>query len=85
GYGKVKNLNLSQIKQLDAGSWFNKANPKLAKSEYINAKVPTLNEILTRYGNKANYYIETKSPDVYPGMESQLLQTLKQHGLLSKT
>ncbi|MFU0762149.1 glycerophosphodiester phosphodiesterase [Staphylococcus pasteuri] len=85
GHGKVKNLNLSQIKQLDAGSWFNKANPKLAKSEYINAKVPTLDEILTRYGNKANYYIETKSPDVYSGMESQLLQTLKQHGLLSKT
>ena len=40
-------------------------------------KYPLLDEILERYGPNANYYIETKSPDVYPGMEEQLLTSLK--------
>ena len=46
-------------------------------------KVPTLDEILERYGPNANYCIETKSPDVYPGMEEQLLASLKKHHLLN--
>ncbi|MEJ7368310.1 glycerophosphodiester phosphodiesterase family protein, partial [Staphylococcus epidermidis] len=60
-------------------------HPKMAKPEYQNAKVPTLDEILSRYGKQANYYIETKSPNVYPGMEEQLLQTLQKHDLLNKS
>ncbi|MEX2948086.1 glycerophosphodiester phosphodiesterase [Staphylococcus warneri] len=85
GHGKVKNLTLAQIKELNAGEWFNQLHPKMAKPEYQNAKVPTLDEILSRYGKQANYYIETKSPNVYPSMEDQLLQTLQKHDLLNKT
>ncbi len=60
-----------------------KKYPKYARASYKNAKVPTLDEILERYGPNANYYIETKSPDVYPGMEEQLLASLKKHHLLN--
>ncbi|UBH16107.1 hypothetical protein LAU40_03920 [Macrococcus armenti] len=52
GHGKIKELTIKEIKQLDAGSWFDK--------KYINEKIPTLNEILDRYGSEANYYIEIK-------------------------
>lgn len=38
---------------------------------------------MTRYGTDANYYIETKQPDVYPGMEQQLLDTLNRHNMLT--
>lgn len=85
GHGRVDHYTLKQLKQLDAGSWFNKANPKYANKKYKNAKVPTLDEILDRYGKNANYYIETKSPDVYPGMEKQLLNTLARHGMLTNS
>ncbi|RIN18325.1 glycerophosphodiester phosphodiesterase [Staphylococcus warneri] len=85
GHGKVKDLTLAQIKGLNAGAWFNQLHPKMAKPEYQNAKVPTLDEILSRYGKQDNYYIETKSPNVYPGMEEQLLQTLQKHDLLNKS
>ena len=68
---------------MDVGSWFNKKYPKYAKKEYKGAKIPTLEEILDRYGDNANYYIETKSPDVYPGMEEKLLHSLEKHNLLS--
>ncbi|WP_213470178.1 glycerophosphodiester phosphodiesterase [Staphylococcus caprae] len=83
GHGRVDHYTLKQLKKLDAGSWFNKAHPEYANKKYKNAKVPTLDEILSRYGKNANYYIETKSPNVYPGMEKQLLNTLNQHGMLS--
>lgn len=83
GTGAVKDKTLSEIKQLDAGSWFNEANPTLAKKEYVGLQVPTLKEIFSIYGKHANYYIETKSPEVYPGMEQKLLDTLKEYGLSS--
>ena len=83
GHGRVEDYTLDELKKLDAGSWFNKQHPNLAKSEYKNAKVPTLDEILSRYGKNANYYIETKSPDVYPGMENQLIQSLNKYGMLT--
>ncbi|HBQ76245.1 MULTISPECIES: glycerophosphodiester phosphodiesterase [Exiguobacterium] len=83
GTGAVKDKTLAEIKKLDAGSWFNEANPTLAKKSYVGLKVPTLQEVLSKYGKHANYYIETKSPEVYPGMEQKLLDVLKQNGLSS--
>ncbi len=84
GTGAVKDKTLAQIKRLDAGSWFNETYPAYANAKYKGLKVPTLNEIFDRYGKQANYYIETKSPEVYPGMEKKLLDTLRRHGLSSK-
>lgn len=83
GTGAVKDKTLEEIKELDAGSWFNEANPSLARKEYAGLKVPTLEEIFSTYGKHANYYIETKSPEVYPGMEEKLLNTLKAYDLSS--
>ncbi|WP_371816353.1 glycerophosphodiester phosphodiesterase [Exiguobacterium sp. s125] len=83
GTGAVKDKTLAEIKRLDAGSWFNTANPEYAKDEYKGLQVPTLDEIFDTYGKHANYYIETKSPEVYPGMEEKLLKTLQRHGLSS--
>ncbi|SFS84838.1 glycerophosphodiester phosphodiesterase [Marininema halotolerans] len=85
GTGPVKDHTLAQIKTLDAGSWFNQAYPKLANKEYVGQKVLTLDEVLDYFGNGAKYYIETKAPEVYPGMEKELLATLKAHHLLDQS
>ncbi|MDN4593510.1 glycerophosphodiester phosphodiesterase [Polycladomyces subterraneus] len=82
GTGYVKDHTLSEIKQLDAGSWFNEAYPQYAKPEYKGLKVPTLEEVLDHFGHSANYYIETKSPETYPGMEEKLLEALNRHHLI---
>lgn len=81
GTGRVDHYTLAELKKLDAGSWFNQKYPEYQNSQYVGQQVPTLDEIFHRYGTHANYYIETKSPDVYPGMEEKLLQKLHQHGL----
>lgn len=84
GSGLVKELTLAEVKQLDAGSWFNEKYPQYAKSEYEGLKVPTLEEVLQKFGKQANYYIETKSPDVYPGMEAKLLDVLEANKMIDK-
>lgn len=82
GTGLVKDLTLAEIKKLDAGTWFNEKYPQLAKKKYEGLTVPTLEEVFMKFGRQANYYIETKSPDVYPGMEEELLQVLKENKLV---
>ncbi|KSU61914.1 glycerophosphodiester phosphodiesterase [[Bacillus] enclensis] len=81
GTGQVKDHTLEEIKSLDAGSWFNAAYPEKAKDEYNGLQVQTLQEVIEHFGKNKNYYIETKSPDVYPGMEEKLLEILKDYNL----
>ncbi|WP_426952138.1 glycerophosphodiester phosphodiesterase [Bacillus mycoides] len=84
GTGLVRNYTLTEIKQLDAGSFFNEKYPDLAKEEFKHAKVPTLAEIIETFGHNANYYIETKSPDEYPGMEEKLLEIINHYHINDK-
>ncbi|MDE5416280.1 glycerophosphodiester phosphodiesterase [Alkalihalobacterium chitinilyticum] len=81
GKGAVKDLTIEEIKSLDAGSWFNTRNPGKAKEEYVGLEVPTLEEIFQRFGRSTNYYIETKSPALYPGMEETLLELMDAYKL----
>ncbi|WP_342719595.1 glycerophosphodiester phosphodiesterase [Bacillus paramycoides] len=84
GTGLVKEHTLEEIKQLNAGSFFNEKHPSLAKKEFEDATVPTLEEIIETFGRNANYYIETKSPDKYTGMEEKLLEIIKQYEINDK-
>ncbi|WP_066173742.1 glycerophosphodiester phosphodiesterase [Bacillus marinisedimentorum] len=85
GTGKVRNKTIKEIKELDAGSWFNEKYPDQAKTAYEGLKVPTLEEIFQRYGKDVRYYIETKSPDAYPGMEEKLLELIKEYQLMGES
>ncbi|MBG9854203.1 Glycerophosphoryl diester phosphodiesterase [Bacillus cereus] len=84
GTGLVKEHTLEEIKQLNTGSFFNEKHPPVAKKEFENANVPTLEEIIKTFGHNANYYIETKSPDEYPSMEEKLLEIIKHYGINDK-
>ncbi|PLR77425.1 glycerophosphodiester phosphodiesterase [Bacillus sp. V3-13] len=81
GTGFVKDYTLAEIKELDAGSWFNEKYPELARKEYVGLKVPTLEEVIQTFGKGSRYYIETKSPEVYPGMEEKLIEILNKYKL----
>ena len=79
--GRVIDHTLAQVRACDAGSWFNAAHPDRARADYVEARVPTLDEVLARYADRASFYIETKNPEEAPGMEQALLQLLDHHGL----
>ena len=79
--GPVRAKTLAQIKTCDVGTWFNETYPRYAKPEYAGERIPTLEEVFQRYGQRANYYIETKSPETADRMEERLLALLDEHGL----
>lgn len=84
----VEDFTLAELKQLDAGSWFNKAFPQRARPKFAGVKVLTLEEILTiaeSGTNKPSVYIETKSPHLHPGYEAELVDVLKRHNWLGKS
>jgi glycerophosphoryl diester phosphodiesterase len=80
--GLVKNLTLKEIKKLDAGSWFNEAFPEKKSTDFTGLQIPTLREVLDRFGTDSKFFIETKSPEVYPGMEEKLIDLLNEYNLI---
>lgn len=80
--GAVGTKTLAQLKTCDMGSWFNEAYPDKADPDYVGLEIPTLREVFARYGHRVNYYIETKSPSLYPEMEDELLSLMDEFHLL---
>jgi glycerophosphoryl diester phosphodiesterase len=79
--GPVSERTLAELKQCDVGSWFNQKFPDRARAEFVGQRVPTLDEVFGRYGERANYYVETKSPQSSPGMEEKLVELIEKHDL----
>ena len=73
----VSDFTLREIKQLDAGSWF---DPR-----FKGARVPTFQEAIDVVRGKAGLYPETKAPEVYGrlgfDMERSLTDVLKKNRL----
>ncbi len=73
----ANDFTLAEIKQLDAGSWF---DPKFA-----GERVPTFNEAVALVKGKAGLYPELKTPEMYEGrdvrFEELVAAALDQHGL----
>lgn len=76
----VSDFTLSEIKRLDAGSWFD--------AKFTGARVPTFQEAITLVRGKAGLFPETKAPEVYGNrgfdMERLTLELLKKNSLPDK-
>jgi glycerophosphoryl diester phosphodiesterase len=55
--------------------------PEHARENYVDARIPTLEEVFERYADRASFYIETKNPEEAPGMEEALLALLDRFDL----
>ncbi|MFJ7148292.1 glycerophosphodiester phosphodiesterase [Streptomyces sp. NPDC100445] len=72
---KVKDFTAAEIARLDAGSWFSPA--------YAGTRVPTLAEYMRRLEhNHEKLLLEVKNPELYPGLEQQILKLLANEGWL---
>jgi glycerophosphoryl diester phosphodiesterase len=62
GKGKVSEMTLAQIEQLDAGSWFNHMFPERARPQFTRERIPTLRTVID-FAKSApiKLYIETKT------------------------
>ncbi len=80
GTGKVSLKSLTELKQLDAGSWFDR--------RFKDERIPTLNEVIDLVGTSAVLNIEIKKEyfeEGNPGdaIESQVLQVVEKNNLLN--
>ncbi len=77
-------FTLAEIKRLDAGSWFNSANPFAARQSFADQKIPTLEEAIHLIGNRAKLYIEIKDFEFYRSLgvdaAEKLVSVLKANG-----
>jgi glycerophosphoryl diester phosphodiesterase len=77
-------FTLAEIKRLDAGSWFNRANPFAANDDFVGQRVPTMAETIAFVGKRAGLYIELKHYPYYKELgfdvASMLAGLLKAHG-----
>jgi glycerophosphoryl diester phosphodiesterase len=81
--GGIGDHTLAELKSCSAGRWFIDTFPTRARAEYASLRIPTLLEVLQRYKNTARFYIETKDPDKYPGIEREIVEMLRVEGLLT--
>ncbi|CAO1666442.1 Glycerophosphodiester phosphodiesterase [Halomonas sp. NYA30] len=82
GEGEINNYTLKELKALDTGTWFNEQYPDSADTAFEGAQILTLEELLEHFGHDARYYIETKSPQLNPGLEEALVALLEEHDLI---
>src|SRR5262245_55827890 len=69
-------FTLDEIKKLDAGSWFNRANTFAANPAYANQRVPTMEEAIKLVGSRAGLYIELKHFSFYKSLGLDLAAML---------
>ncbi|WP_030858742.1 glycerophosphodiester phosphodiesterase [Streptomyces sp. NRRL S-37] len=74
---KVKDFTAAEIARLDAGSWFGAA--------YAGARVPTLEQFVHRVErHRQKLLLEIKNPQLYPGIERQIVKVLGNEGWLDR-
>jgi len=71
GTGKVGDLSWEQLALLDAGVYFS--------SSFAGERIPTLDAVLESIaGRTVTLVVEAKNPELYPGIERQIAEALKQ-------
>lgn len=76
GKGKVSDLTLEEIKSFETIGHYN--------GKETREEIPTLEEVFQVFGNKQNYYIETRQVDGQHVMEEKLVDLLKKYNLLDE-
>ncbi len=75
GRGRIKDMTLAEIKELDAGEWFD--------AGFRGQRVPTLAEVLAWARERIPLVIEIKGdPLPAEGIEEALVATLRAHGMV---
>ncbi|WP_249975830.1 glycerophosphodiester phosphodiesterase [Vreelandella olivaria] len=82
GEGKINDHTLEELKALDTGTWFNEAYPDNADPAFEGTEILTLDELFEHFGHDTRYYIETKSPQLNPGLEEALVEALEAHDMI---
>jgi glycerophosphoryl diester phosphodiesterase len=77
GSGWVADMSVAQLKQLDAGSWFDRA--------FAGERIPTLEEVFQAVGDRLLVNVELKSsPSGRRGLERAVVALVERYGLAER-
>ena len=82
---EIGEFTYDELKELDFGSWFNQANPNYARDEYQGLEIIRLEDLISiaKAGDHTpGLILETKAPEKYPGIETEIVDILEQEGWL---
>ena len=92
--GAVTRMTSNELARTSVGEWFNCAHPKLARQEYLDATVPTLDQVfdsfsrsVTPSATRAVVYIEMKTEDAEESsgdLARSVVQLVNAHSLQSR-
>ncbi len=76
----ISDFTFDELQQLDIGSWFNLQYPERSNPLYEGLSIITLHELIElAQQHHIGLYLETKSPDKYPGIEQDIIDILHQN------
>ena len=74
GKGRIRDLMLSEVKALDAGSYFD--------AKYAGTRIPTLDEVFEAIGKRTRINVEIKAEGLRSdGVEVKVAEAIRRHGL----
>ena len=77
GTGAVRDKSLDELKELDAGLWFDE--------RFRATRIPTLDEVFELVGGRISINIEIKGQSVRPdGAEHAVLESIQRHGMTDR-
>jgi glycerophosphoryl diester phosphodiesterase len=89
--GVVARMTSGELSHTDVGIWFNRANPSLARTEYIRQSVPTLAQVFDLFKRPATraklIYVEMKTDraeDTYIDLAGSVAQLVDDQRLRSR-
>ena len=84
---EIGKFTLDELKQLDYGSWFNKANENFADESYEGLEILTLDELIdiAKAGSHTpGLILETKHPEKHDGIEQEIVNILEERNWLEE-
>lgn len=77
GSGTITDMTLAQIRELDAGSWFDE--------RFAGAKIPTLDEVFEALGDRLLFNVEIKSEQqTSDGVEQVVADCIRRHNMTER-
>jgi glycerophosphoryl diester phosphodiesterase len=78
GHGLVGDHTLKELRELDAGAWFD--------ARFAGQRIPTLGEVLEWARNRTHLAIEIKNgPIFYEGIEEKIVSLLERHQMRERS
>ncbi|HYO91391.1 MAG TPA: glycerophosphodiester phosphodiesterase family protein [Pyrinomonadaceae bacterium] len=84
--GAVAALSSTELSKVDAGTWFNRRFPSLAREEYSHASIPTLSEVFELFqSTDAVLYVEMKCvPAEARAIAEEVAKLIREREMISR-